>query len=452
MLESGGLNLEKNTAHLPHQQMNDIQTINLCICTSWSLGSTHGGIERVRNFAKNVSLHGANVYLVDRSLAKSLHALFLDNDSYQEIKEGKFYQRRYPLYTRFLLPGIIKFLQVALSQSIKVLTGFEFFLPDPYLIVKLFFVCKTEKIDLIQCEFPTTSFSSFIVKRIIRIPLIYDAHNIESDRLQSFKNANRMEVVFMKRMELLSCHVSDSIFSVSQEDKKRLMSWGIPGNKITVVPNSVELEQFSPEIDGNRIREKYQIQNSFVMIFHGYLSYPPNREAVSILLDMFPNLQKQHDSICLLLVGQNPPQLPLPDHVIVTGFVKNVKEYIAAADLAVVPLLSGGGTKIKMLEYMACGKAIVSTVKAAEGLDLENEEDVLMCKYPDSEFVNLVGRAIRDSNLRQRIGASARKKAEEIYGWEKNAKRAVCVYHNLLSTNTNHAEATHPTLNTRKEQ
>lgn len=114
-----------------------------------------------------------------------------------------------------------------------------------------------------------------------------------------------------------------------------------------------------------------------------------------------------------------------------TGYVENLSEYIAAADLAVVPLLSGGGTKLKMLEYMACGKPIVSTIKAGEGLDLENGKDILMTKYPDMEFVNSIQLLIRDSSLRIRIGSNAREKIEKLYNWEQNAKKAVEVYFSL---------------------
>ena len=419
----------------PGRNLSEEATINLCVCTSWWLGLTHGGVDRIKNFTRNVSRNGVNVYLVDRSIEKSLSGLIWDKDRYQEIKDGVSYARNYPSYVRFLLPGMIKFFQEVLNLWASLLTaikGLGLFLPDPYLIVKLFFVCRKERIDIIQFEFPSTAFSSFIVKKVTGIPLIYDAHNIESERLGSMKNASKLFVALMKRMELMSCNVSDSVFVVSENDRARLLSWGIPEKKVTVIPNSVELDKFSPAIDGCRIRDKYSLRNSFVIIFHGFLSYQPNREAAQILLDLFPSLLRKYGSVRLLLVGKNPPETSPHPNIIVTGFVENVQEYIAAADLAVVPLLSGGGTKLKMLEYMACGKAIVSTMKAAEGLDLEHEKDVLMSRYPDSEFTNLVLRSIEDSNLRKKIGTNARKKVEKLYNWEKNAKKAVGIYRNLV--------------------
>ena len=171
------------------------------------------------------------------------------------------------------------------------------------------------------------------------------------------------------------------------------------------------------------------------MIIHEPFEYYPNRAAAQILIDLFPSFLKKHDFLYLLLIGRKPPTTDNP-HIIGTGFVENLPEYIAAADLAVVPLLSGGGTKLKMLQYMACGKAIVSTMKAAEGLELENGEDVLLSRSVDSKFSSLVLSSIEDSSLRKRLGGNARKKAERLYDWNQNAKRAIAAYKSLVELNT----------------
>lgn len=98
-----------------------------------------------------------------------------------------------------------------------------------------------------------------------------------------------------------------------------------------------------------------------------------------------------------------------------------------------VPLLRGGGTKIKILEYMAFGKPVVSTIKGAEGLNLQNEEDILLSEHPDSKFINLVFKLIEDEDLRRTIGINARK-IELLYNWEKISKKAVDIDSNLKYT------------------
>lgn len=411
--------------------------MKICICTCLWLGLYHGGVDRILKFARNVSKYDVDVYLVDRSTKKSPFALILDSDKYFAVENGRFSERYYPFHVRFLLPGIVKFLQEALNLWFSLLTRAVrsevnySYLIDPYLVVKLLFLCKKEEIDLIQCEFPLTTLSSFIIKKAIGIPLIYDAHNIESERIGSMTNVSKLHVSIMKQIEIMGCNICDSVFAVSESDRARLLSWGIPKKKVTVIPNSVELNRFSPAIDGSSIRNKYRLGNAPVIIFHGFLSYPPNREAAQILLDLFPSLLEKHGSVYLLLVGKNPPKTSNPN-VIVTGFVENMPEYIAAADLAVVPLLRGGGTKLKLLEYMACGKPVVSTLKGAEGLNLQNGRDILMTKNPDSKFIDLVLKLIEDSDLRKKIGINARKKVELFYDWKITAQRAVQIYGKLV--------------------
>lgn len=403
------------------------------------MGDYRGGVDRIINLAKNISKQKINVYLVDSALKKSLFSLLLDNDRYYQIKNGIAIEHHYPLRIRFLFPGLTRLVQEILNRLISLLTfttlsvaGFSYIM-DPYLIVKSYYVCRKERIDLIQCEFPITAPSSFVVKKLLNVPLIYDAHNIETELIRSLSNVSSIFAAITKLIENISCTICDSIFVVSERDKEQLTTWGIPEHKIEVIPNSVEVTKFSTTLNGNKIRNQYLLNDKIVIVFHGSLSYPPNEEAARILANsILPSILKKYPNVYLLLVGRDPPKISHPN-IIVTGFVENLPEYLAAADIAVVPLLKGGGTRIKILEYMACGKAVVSTVKGAEGLNLQNGKDILMTKYPDSKFIDLVLKLIEDSDLRKNIGASARKKVELSYNWEETAKRAVRSYGKLVS-------------------
>jgi glycosyltransferase involved in cell wall biosynthesis len=415
-----------------------IKMVNICICTDLSLETHHGGIDRIIKFAINISKNGANVFLVDRSRKKTISALLLDEDKYYRVENGILRKHVYPFYIRFLFPGLIKLLLEILNKGLSVFSRTHasevtlFYAIDPYLMAKLFFVCKKESVDLIQCEFPTTIFPSFVVKKILGISLIYDAHNVESERLRSMANISRFYITLTAWMEIKGANVSDLVFVVSEEDKEQLISSNIPAEKIEIIPNSVETDKFSPIIDGSKIRNNYKLNDKLVFIFHGALGYPPNKEAVTILSNsILPAILKKYPFSYLLLVGKDPPKALNPN-ILATGFVKNIPEYIAAADIAIVPLLRGGGTKIKMLEYMACGKAVVSTWKAVEGLNLEDGKDVLLSKYPDSRFVDLVFKLIEDRDLMNKIGANARKTVELCYNWERNSKKAVALYGNLV--------------------
>jgi hypothetical protein len=125
------------------------ENLNICICTDAWLGINHGGVDRIISLAQNSSKNQVNVYLIDRSTTKSLSALFFDNDTYYEVKNGVLKKRRYPFYILFLFPGLLKFLQFCLTKLFSLITRItesdvsRFFVIDPYLLVKLLFVCKS---------------------------------------------------------------------------------------------------------------------------------------------------------------------------------------------------------------------------------------------------------------------------------------------------------------------
>jgi glycosyltransferase involved in cell wall biosynthesis len=371
-------------------------------------------------------------------MPKSLKTFFIDSDKYYQIENGKVIELNYPLYARFLFPGFIKLMQEVLNRLISKITFTTLseisaaYSIDPYLIVKLLFVCKKEKIDLIQFELPITGLSSFVVKKALDIPIVYDSHNVETERLGSMPDVSGIYLAITRLLEKTVCNISDLVFAVSQRDKNLFVFQGLPEQKIIVIPNSIDTIKLSNIGNGTKVRNKYNLIGKTVLIFHGPLKYPPNQEAVGLLTKtVLPQILEEKPEVYLLLVGEYPPELPF-NHVIATGFVKDLYEYIAAADIAVVPLLSGGGTRIKIVEYMACGKPVVSTMKGAEGLSVQNGEDILITENPDSKFVDLVLKLIDDSDLKKSMGSNARKKAQLYYDWIMTAKKAADAYCYLI--------------------
>jgi len=412
--------------------------INLCICANLMLEDHSGGMNRILNLAKNVSTHKVNVYLVGRSQIKSPFSILIDNGKYTQINNGIAKEYLYPIGIRFFFPGFIKFTQEFLRKILRILT-FTFSpdlfglsdVIDPCLFVKLFFVCKKERINIIQFEFPAPSISSFLVKKLLRIPLVYDAHNIEIDRVKSMDNVSIIYFTLAKVIETFSCKIADLVFVVSERDKERMVSSGVLEHKVKTIPNSVEISKFSRGLT-NKIKVQYKLEKKIVLLFHGPLDYPPNKEAANILTNkLLPNILKRHSNVHLLLVGRNPPRISHPN-ITTTGFVENLPDYVAAADIALVPLLKGGGTRIKILEYMAAGKAVVSTVKGAEGLDLQNGKDILLTEYPDSKFIDLVTQLIEDNSLRENIGLNAQRKAVSLYSWKETGEKAVQEYNKII--------------------
>jgi len=396
-----------------------------------------GAQDRIINFAKHLSDDENRVYIVDRIMDKSDSPFIIDGDKYYFVKDGVLKEKNYPFSVKFFFSGLIKRFQMALLFFLKSIFGLSEgwkFISDAFdlqLFVKLFFVCKKENIDLIQSESPIPMIPSLLVKRILGVPLVFDEHNIEQVNIKRM-GGNNFLITCLKILEKFCCRVSDAIFVVSKLDRELLINLGIPPKKITVIPNSVDINIFSPKIDGESIRQKYQLKK-FTMLFHGALDYPPNQEAVSLLVNkILPSVLERCPNALLLIVGKNAPRLSHPN-VIVAGFVEDLPKYIAAVDVGVVPLLRGGGTRIKVLEYMAIGKPVVSTEIGSEGIEVNHEKDILLSKSTNSDFVDLICRLYDDKELREKLGNNAREKVETLYDWTKSSKKAKNVYQSLVS-------------------
>jgi glycosyltransferase involved in cell wall biosynthesis len=123
------------------------------------------------------------------------------------------------------------------------------------------------------------------------------------------------------------------------------------------------------------------------------------------------------------------------DGIEVMGFVDDVKAEIARAAVVVVPLRIGGGTRLKILEAMAMGKAIVSTRLGAEGIDVEHEKDILLADTP-AEFARQVRRVLEDPALRSRLGSAARETAVAHYSWRSAAAKLAALLSELTASRT----------------
>ena len=136
--------------------------------------------------------------------------------------------------------------------------------------------------------------------------------------------------------------------------------------------------------------------------------------------------------ISLTVVGSDPPTAlvdlsRIDKRISVTGFVEDVRPYLQKAEVYLCPMRDGGGTRLKILDAMSMGKAIVSTSKGCEGIEVSAEKDVLIGDTP-GEFIKQIGRLLGNSGLRKEIGKSARILVEEKYSWQKIGKTLEKIY------------------------
>jgi glycosyltransferase involved in cell wall biosynthesis len=156
-------------------------------------------------------------------------------------------------------------------------------------------------------------------------------------------------------------------------------------NKIKIIENPVDREVFYPKDTKNLIRKKLQLkQKDKFILFFGQLNYKPNIEALEIIKnEIIPRLDsyKKQYKIAVCGAGNGKGFLKEFKHknIIFKGFVNKIQDYINASDVVIVPLKSGSGTRIKILEALACKKRVISTSIGAEGIKpnklLEVEDD-----------------------------------------------------------------------------
>ncbi len=127
------------------------------------------------------------------------------------------------------------------------------------------------------------------------------------------------------------------------------------------------------------------------------------------------------------IVGKNPPNIPKPSNVTFLGYVENTKEFIMKSDICIAPLRYGSGTRLKILEYMAMGKPIISTSKGAEGIDYTENKNIIIEDDFDafSEKIRIV---LDDKRLRDDLGKNAMDLIKQKYNWEIYRKTLHNVY------------------------
>jgi glycosyltransferase involved in cell wall biosynthesis len=171
------------------------------------------------------------------------------------------------------------------------------------------------------------------------------------------------------------------------------------------------------------------------VLFVGNYRHVPNRDAAfRLALNIWPLVRSRHPDAVLSLVGDNPPrELVALERagIEVPGAVPQIEPYLDRAALCVAPLREGGGMRVKVLEALAAGKAVVASPLATAGLDVEHERQVLLAT-DDDEFAEAICRLLDDPPLRISLAAAARKWAVENVGIERTAAAFEALYERLI--------------------
>lgn len=257
------------------------------------------------------------------------------------------------------------------------------------------------------------------------VPVVLFAHNVEHVIWRRLSRAEtrpgrrallELEWRKMRRCEARACARARLTIAVSEVDHA-LLAANAPGARVAVVPTGVDVAYFSPDEAPER---------PGALVFTGSMDWYPNEDAILHFADaILPAIRREIPDVSLTVVGRNPtPRLraaALAAGVEVTGTVDDVRPYLAGGAVYVVPLRVGGGTRLKIFEALAMGKAVVSTTVGAEGLPLVPGEHFLRADDP-AEFASAVVSLLRDPARRRALGTAGRRLVEARYAWPQVAR------------------------------
>jgi glycosyltransferase involved in cell wall biosynthesis len=288
--------------------------------------------------------------------------------------------------------------------------------------------------DVAVCDFLSASLN---FSRELTTPTVLFQHNVESVLWRRMATAEsnpikklafQIESAKMRSFERAALRKFHHVIAVSEHDRRQMQDIGSPC-EITVVPTGVDTRKFGvappSKIDPPRI------------VFTGSMDWEPNIDAVEYFCRrIWPGVVAEFPNAIFQIVGRSPHakvQRRASKSVQITGTVPSVAEYLRGASVVVVPLRIGGGTRLKIFEAMAMGKAVVSTSIGAEGLEVLSGRD-LMLADDAGDFTRAILLLLRNAEMRRTYEQAAVHLASR-HDWSKIAFQFAAVLQKAMQNN-----------------
>ena len=309
-------------------------------------------------------------------------------------------------------------------------------------IVKLL---TQRSVDIIHVELPWGVAAVWALTKLIgnKQKVVYSSQNIEATvenerarYARTEKRARFFEIVIAyiealntRIVEPFAAHLSDLILCVCDADKVGFMDmYGINADKIELVPNGTALQEAQ---SASRDKDSLGLDESkLAVVFHGTYAYAPNKEAIHCIIDQIaPGVRGRHEPE-FVIAGNGVPRCELGSNVKCLGFVDEIYTLLKSSDIAIVPLQSGGGTRLKILDYFAVGLPVVTTRKGIEGIAAISQTHALIVDDTE-EFIEALAYLIDHPDERKRLGTNAFELVETQYDWEIIGRRLNELYTGL---------------------
>jgi glycosyltransferase involved in cell wall biosynthesis len=369
------------------------------------------------NVTKHLALRGHNIVMF---------SLGTDRDTKQ--KELEEYCELYTVEkdTKTSFSGIVSNLFESTPYTIL-----KYYSAD--VLRKLMNVSRVRKPDVVHVDHLHMAIYGKLLKQHCDVPIALREHNVEYVIWERFYKVQKnpfikayayLQYEKVKQYERTMCGYYDRVFAITQDDEERLRRLN-KSIKTTVIPAGVDTAYFASK----QTIEEYSI------LFLGSLDWQANIDGLLWFIEkIFPLVLKQDLSVKLLIVGKNPVGKIMAlrsSQIEVHPNVPDVREYIEKAKVFIVPLRIGGGMRLKILEAFAMQKAIVSTSVGCEGIEVENDKE-LMIADDEQSFAEQVISLLSDGGKRKRLGNQGYELVKRKYSWERVAKSFEAVYEELV--------------------
>jgi len=277
-----------------------------------------------------------------------------------------------------------------------------------------------EQFDLLLCDFLTPT---LCLPESLTVPVVLFEHNVESAlwarRASTVSGTRRVLYDWEARATLAWekrwVRQAKLTLAVSESDRQGLLDL-VPGANVAVVPTGVDVQAFAPT-DAFKRRDD-------LVVFVGSMDWQPNEDGVVWFAnEVWPLVTRHIPDAVLRVVGRRPSDRVLALRtrgIEVTGDVVSVQPHLGEAALTVVPLRAGGGTRLKIFEAMAGGAPVVSTAIGAEGLDVEDGQDIVLANSEQQLAGAIVG-LLNDPAHRTRLAHSGLRTARR-HDWSTIAR------------------------------
>ena len=297
---------------------------------------------------------------------------------------------------------------------------------------KLTEVLEKEQFDVVQLEMLYMAPYVETIREHSKAMIVLRAHNVEHKIWERIAKETKFFIKrwyinhlarTLKEYELNALETVDGIAAITRKDAAFFRKYC--SKPVIDIPYGVYPEEFTP---------KYEIEGQPKFYHIGSMNWMPNEEGIRWFIDeVMPKTVEKVPEFVYHLAGRNMPEwlTELKDpHVDVVGEVPNAKAFVAHHDVAIVPLLSGSGIRIKIIESMAMGKAVITTRVGAEGI-LYDEDVNLVIAENKAKMVESIRRINENPQLAEEMGKAARRLVEETYDNRKIIARLLMFYEQI---------------------